>query len=120
MNAGLVAAMLLLPGVALADMQNGVQLPDGAVKVGENRYRVKEDWDGIQKYYKLVYSQAQYPRKQIVSQPGVKAIHITNPSGKNWEGMNIYSTGDDTGYFVITPQATAKPPAKKPDAAKKK
>jgi hypothetical protein len=109
------------PGSARADMVNGVQLPDGAVKVGENRYRVKEDFEGILKYYRSVYPVTAFPRRQIVNQPGVKAVHITNPNGKSFEGLNIYLSNDEVRIYVIPPADGPKPGKKRGgDSTKKK
>jgi len=105
---------------ARADVVNGVQLPDGAVKVGENRYRVKEDFEGILKYYRGVYPVAAFPRRQIVNQPGVKAVHITNPNGKSFEGLNIYLSNDEVRIYVIPPADSPKSGKKRGDSTKKK
>ncbi|HVE82874.1 MAG TPA: hypothetical protein VND93_08490 [Myxococcales bacterium] len=100
-------------------MVNGVQLPDGAVKVGENRYRVKEDFEGILKYYRTVYPISSFPRRQIVNQPGVKAVHISNPIGRSFEGLNIYLSNDEVRIYVIPP-ADAPKQGKKPGGGTKK
>lgn len=95
---------------------DGVLFPDGIQKVGENRYRAPGDFDETKKYYKTVYPPAQYPRKDIVNQPGVKAVHIVNPSGKIFEGLNIYEANDEVRIFVVP--AELKAPEKKKGAAK--
>jgi uncharacterized protein (DUF1684 family) len=69
-------------------------------------------------YYKIVYPANAYPRRSVVNQPGVKAVHITNPSGKNFEGLNIYEANDEVRIYVVTQQAapaksTPARPAKK-------
>jgi hypothetical protein len=97
----LAAALLGFTGTAAAESVSGAQLPDGAEKVGENRFRSRDDFEGTLKYYKSVYPTAAYPRKSIVNQPGVKAIHIANPSGKNWEGLNIYQANDEVRIYVV-------------------
>ena len=97
--------------MAAAEVVSGVQLPDGAEKVGENRYRAPGDFEATLKFFKTNYPPGQYPRKMIVNQPGVKAIHISNPSGKKWEGLNIYEANDEVRIFVIC--APEKPVAKK-------
>jgi hypothetical protein len=84
-----------------AENVGGVNLPDGAVKVGENRYRVKDDFKGTLKYYQGVYPPAAYPRRPVVNQPGVKAVHIVNPSGKGFEGINIYEANDEVRVFIV-------------------
>lgn len=106
-------AVLLLSGpAAWSETVHGAQLPDGAQKVGENRYRAKEDFDAVLKYYKSVYPAAAYPRKPIVNRPEVKAVHIANPSMKNFEGLNIYVANDEVRIYVI-PVAENKPVKKK-------
>jgi hypothetical protein len=106
------ALLLLAPATARSESIHGAQLPDGAQKVGENRYRAKEDFDGVVKYYRSVYPPAAYPRKSIVNRPEVKAVHITNPSMKNFEGLNIYVANDEVRIYVI-PVVEAKPTKKK-------
>jgi hypothetical protein len=115
-----LAVVAALAGAARADVVNGVQLPDGAVKVGENRYRVKEDFEGILKYYRGVYPAAAFPRRQIVNQPGVKAVHITNPNGKSFEGLNIYLSNDEVRIYVIPPADAQKSGKKRGGEATKK
>jgi len=106
------AALLLVSASARGELIHGAQLPDGAQKVGENRYRAKEDFDAVIKYYKSVYPPAAYPRKTIVNRPEVKAVHITNPSMKNFEGLNIYVANDEVRIYVL-PVAEAPKPTKK-------
>jgi len=108
------AAVLLLAGVARAEILDGVQLPDKTSKVGERRYRVPQDWENTLKYFKTVYPTATYPRRSIVNQPGVKAIHIANPSGKGWAGLNVYEANDEVRVYVVPPEGVpAKAPKKK-------
>ena len=97
--------------MAAAEVVSGVQLPDGAEKVGENRYRAPGDYEATLKFFRTVYPPGQYPRKTIVNQPGVKAIHISNPSGKKFMGLNIYEANDEVRIFVIS--APEKPVSKK-------
>ncbi|MGA9524217.1 MAG: hypothetical protein WBV82_22375 [Myxococcaceae bacterium] len=96
-----VAAVLVMASVAGAEVVGGVQLPNGVQKVGENRFRARDDFDGVLKYYRTVYPTDRYPRRSIVNQPGVKAVHISNPSGKNFEGLNIYEANDEVRIFVV-------------------
>jgi hypothetical protein len=96
-----VAAVLTTAAVAGAEVIGGVQFPEGVQKVGENRYRARDDFEGVMKYYRTVYPPDRYPRKSIVNQPGVKAVHISNPSGKNFEGLNIYQANDEVRIFVV-------------------
>ena len=112
MRLALVLAVFV-SGVAHAETVLGVQLPDSARKVAELRYRVSEDWERINKFFKEHYSSSSYPRKHIVNQPGVKAFHIVNPSGKGWEGINVYEANDEIRLFIV-PADSAKTKAKKP------
>ncbi len=104
---GMVRRMLLAIGVlgfsspAPAETVHGAHLPDGAQKVGENRYRAQQDFDAVLKHYKVVYPPSAFPRTMIVNQPGIKAIHIANPSGKNFEGLNIYQTNEEVRIYIV-------------------
>ncbi|AGC44391.1 MULTISPECIES: hypothetical protein [Myxococcus] len=104
-----------------AEVVSGAQLPDGSQKVGENRYRAPRDFEATLDYYRSVYSTSSYPRRQIVNQPGVKAVHISNPSGKNFAGLNIYEANEEVRIYIVPTQQAVKP-MKKPEAkpAKKK
>ncbi|GMT96239.1 hypothetical protein KH5H1_03580 [Corallococcus caeni] len=95
-----------------AELVNGAQIPDGAQKVGENRYRASRDFEATLDYYKNVYPTSSYPRRSVVNQPGVKAVHISNPSGKNFEGLNIYEANDEVRIYVVPLQGSAKPAKK--------
>ncbi len=109
---------MLLPAVGWSGTgPGGVQLPDGAQKVGENRYRVQGDWEATEKYFKTVYPPSAFPRKPIVNQPGIKAVHIVNPSGKGFEGLNIYEANDEVRIYVVLAEKEKKEPGK---PAKKK
>ncbi len=117
-GAGMARRVLLAIGLlgfsspSLAETVHGAHLPDGAQKVGENRYRVEQDFDAVLKHYKVVYPANSFPRTMIVNQPGIKAIHIANPSGKNFEGLNIYQTSDEVRIYIV-PAADAKQKKKK-------
>jgi hypothetical protein len=99
-------------GISRAETVHGAHLPDGAQKVAENRYRVEQDFDTTVKHYKAVYPPANYPRTMIVNQPGVKAVHIANPSGKGFEGLNIYQANEEVRIYIV-PVAETKPKKKK-------
>ena len=114
------AVVALWVAVAGAETVNGAQLPDGAQKVGENRYRAPRDFEGTITYYKSVYPVGTFPRKSVVNQPGVKAVHIVNPSGKNFEGLNIYEANDEVRIYVVPVQSTAKPAKPEPKKPGKK
>ena len=106
--------MLCLAGGARAELMDGVQLPDKASKVGERRYRCAQDWEATLKYFKTIYPTATYPRRSIVNQQGLKAIHITNPSGKGWAGLNVCEANEEVRVYVVPPEGVpAKAPKKK-------
>jgi hypothetical protein len=112
---------VLLAGAARGEVLDGVQLPDRASKVGERRYRVPQDWENTLKYFKTVYPLGSYPRRLIANQPGVKAIHIVNPDGKGWAGLNVYEANEEVRVYVVPPEGVpAKAPKKKQDTKSKK
>jgi hypothetical protein len=114
-------AAVLLAGAAQGEVLDGVQLPDRASKVGERRYRVPQDWENTLKYFKTVYSPGNYPRRPIANQPGVKAVHIANPDGKGWAGLNVYEANEEVRVYVVPPDGVpAKAPKKKQDTKSKK
>ena len=81
----------------------GFQLPDGAVKIDEDRYRLQQPWDEAVKYYRRAYPAAKYPRKVLHSQTAVRALHIENPSGIEWDGANLYEAGRGEVRVYILP-----------------
>lgn len=99
----LAGLLWMVPVGAGAEVVGGVQMPDGVRKVGENRYRAPGDFEATLKYYRTVYPPDRFPRRSIVNQPGVKAFHIRNPSGKNFEGLNIYESNDEVRIFIVRP-----------------
>jgi hypothetical protein len=114
-------AAVLLAGAAQGEVLDGVQLPDRASKVGERRYRVPQDWENTLKYFKTVYPTGSYPRRTIANQPGVKALHIANPDGKGWAGLNVYEANEEVRVYVVPPEGVpAKAPKKKQDTKSKK
>lgn len=125
LGAAVVAALWM--SAAAAEVVSGAQIPDGSQKVGENRYRAPGDFDKTMDYYKSVYPASAFPRRSIVNQPGVKAVHIVNPSGKNFDGVNIYEANDEVRIYVVPLQAVAAPvksapgskPVKKPESKPK-
>ena len=87
---------------AWGESELGASLPESARKVAEHRYKSGTDFEGTLKYYKSVYPASSYPRKLVVNQPGVKAVHIPNTSGKGgWEGLNIYEANDEVRIYVV-------------------
>lgn len=95
--------LVLLAGAsAMGESELGASIPDGARKVAEHRYKSSTDFEGTLKYYKTIYPSTSYPRKNVVNQPGVKAVHIPNTSGKGgWEGLNIYEANDEVRIYVV-------------------
>ncbi|MCA3015843.1 MAG: hypothetical protein INH41_25935 [Myxococcaceae bacterium] len=79
-------------------------MPDNARQVGEHRYKSPIDWEGTLKYYKKVYSPSTW--RSVINQPGVKAVHIPNPSGKGeWLGLNVYEANDEVRIYVVPNEA---------------
>jgi hypothetical protein len=97
----------LLAARALAgETDLGAVLPDAARQVGEHRYKSPSDWEGTMKFYKKVYSPSTW--RNVINQPGVKAIHIPNPSGKGqWIGLNIYEANEEVRIYVVPNDTTS-------------
>ncbi|MBL9036972.1 MAG: hypothetical protein JNG84_00530 [Archangium sp.] len=104
-----VVAVLLAAAAQAEVTELGAVLPDSARKVAERRYKAAGDFEAVMKFYKTTYPAAQYPRKAVIHQPGVKAIHIPNTSGRGgWEGLNIYETNDEVRIYVVPGAAGGK------------
>ncbi len=103
-KAALAAVIAAVPLLAHpADLRvAGATLPDGAVKVAENRYRVPRNYEETVKFYKTVYP-PRYTRRPIADQPGVKAFHIENPDARpgQWDGLNVYELKGEVRVFVL-------------------
>ena len=110
--------MLGLPATAM-EVEGGAQVPDNAQKVAERRYRTRNDLEETLKFYKKEYPPNAYPRKSIVNQPGIKALHIVNPSGKGFEGLNIYVANEEVRIYVV-PVGDGKVKEKKKEKEKPK
>jgi hypothetical protein len=98
-----LAALLLLPGLALAaEKAGGAIVPDDAAKIGENRYRSPRSYEETLKFYRGVYG-PRYSRRPIADTPSVKAVHIENPDAKpgQWEGLNVYELKNEARIFVL-------------------
>ena len=102
MNALLVVLLLAAATPDQGFKARGFQLPDGAVKIDEDRYRLTQPWDEAVKFYRRAYPASKYPRKNLHSQTQVRAMHIANPSGVDWEGVNLYeaSRGEVRVYIL--------------------
>jgi hypothetical protein len=102
-KAALAGVLVALPVLVLAEVRvAGALLPDGAVKIAENRYRAPQGWDETLRFYRQNYP-PRYTRRAIADQPGVKAIHVVNPDAKagSWEGLNIYEAKGEVRIFVL-------------------
>ena len=92
-------------------MVGGAQIPEGAQKVGENRYRAPQNWEETLKYFKSVYPPQAYPRRGIVNQPGIRAIHIVNTAAaRGFEGLNVYEANDEVRIYVVPRESVRKKP----------
>ena len=102
-----LVTLLLAPAVARAERVAGAQLPDGSTRIEPNRYRIERNYADALKFFRTVYPPAKYPRKQIVNQPGVKAVHIENPAARpgGWDGLNVYELRGETRVFVLVAPA---------------
>jgi hypothetical protein len=108
----LCSLLVVLSAAPLAWADNtelGALLPDGAHKVAEHRFRSPTDFEGTLKFYGKVYDKKDYPRRVILNQPGIKAVHIANPSGKSaWEGLNISEANEEVRIYVVPADTTGK------------
>ncbi len=102
-KAALAALLVALPGIALAEKVAGATLPEDARRIGEHRYQVARKYEEALKFFRAAYPPAKYPRRTIVDQPGVKAVHIENPEARpgSWDGLNVYELKGETRVFVL-------------------
>ena len=103
-KAALAATMLAAPALApAADRVAGAALPADAVRIAENRYRVRKSYEDTLKHYRAVYAPAKYPRRRIIDSGAVKAVHIVNPEARpgQWEGLNVYELKNETRVYVL-------------------
>jgi hypothetical protein len=109
----LAAALLASPAHAAGGFKaRGFFLPDGAVKVDEDRYRLPQAWEDAVKFYRATYPPAKFPRRTLRNQSGVRAMHITNASPAEWEGANLYETPrGEVRVFVMGKPEKAEEPA---------
>src|SRR5512132_4344469 len=101
-KAALAVLFVALPVLAGAEKVAGAVLPDEAVKIEGNRYRIPKSYEETLKFFKSVYG-PRYPRRPIADTPTVKAVHIENPDAKpgQWEGLNVYELKNETRVFVL-------------------
>ena len=112
----LALALLLLSTAASAASgfkARGLSLPDGSVKIDEDRYRLPQAWDEALRWYRLAYPPAKYPRRTLHSQSAVKAVHIDNPGGVEWDGANLYEAARGEVRLYILPGKEPEEPEKK-------
>ncbi len=107
------AVALLLSATAQAEVVLGAQILDGARKVGELRYRSPKRYEETLQHYRVVYPLGQYLRKPIVSQPGVRAVHIAMPAGRQFDGLNIYEANDEVRIYVVPANDVERPGRKR-------
>jgi len=105
MRIALLLAALLAAGGFKA---RGFSLPDGAVKVDDDRYRLPQTWEDAVRWYRSVYPPARFPRSTLRNQSGIRAIHIENrTAGSEWEGANLYETvKGEVRVFVLAREET--------------
>ena len=90
-------AVAFLAAVSPAQAAGGFKardffLPDGAVKVDEDRYRLPQPWEEAVRWYRATYPPPKFPRHTLRNQAGVRAMHIVNSAPGEWEGANLYET----------------------------
>jgi hypothetical protein len=112
----LLAALLAAGGFKA----RGFVLPDGAVRVDDDRYRLPQTWEDAQRFYRTAYPPAKYPRSTLRNQSAVRALHIDNPSRTDeWEGANLYETAKgEVRVFVLARAEEPKPKGKVDPASK--
>jgi len=108
-----LALLLLAAPVCLASEADlGAPVPDGSRKVAELRYRSSTDWDNTLKWYQR-HTNLSRP-KMIINQPGIKAVHLFNPSGKKrWEGLNVYEANGEVRISIVPVEKNGKKSGKK-------
>lgn len=110
----LICAVLLFSSAAYAAegfKARGFILPDGAVKIDDDRYRLPQPWDEAVKFYRRAYPPAKYPRRTLHNESAVRAMNINNPGGTDWESVNLYEAarGEVRVYVLAPKDAPPKP-----------
>jgi hypothetical protein len=111
----MISAALLLVSLAVAAAEGfkarGFILPDGAVKIDDDRYRLPQPWDEAVKFYRRAYPPAKFPRHTLHNESAVRAMNIVNPSGTDWDSVNLYEAArGEVRVYILAP--TQAPPAK--------
>ena len=108
-------ALALLTSLAAAAAEGfkarGFILPDGAVKIDDDRYRLPQPWDEAVKFYRRAYPPAKFPRHTLRSQTSVRAMHIENTGkGDDWQGVNLYEAArGEVRVFILAKEGADKP-----------
>ena len=108
----LLAALLLPISARAAEgfKARGFILPDGAVKIDDDRYRLPQPWDEAVKFYRRAYPPSKFPRHTLRSQTAVRAMHIENPARDEWEGVNLYEAArGEVRLFILARDGGEKP-----------
>jgi len=113
-----IAVVLLLAATAAIAAEGfksrGFMLPDGAVKIDDDRYRLPSPWDEAVRFYRRAYPPAKYPRRTLHSQTAYRAMLIENPERTEWEGVNLYEAArGEVRVYILVPAPTP-PPAPQP------
>ena len=110
-KAALAGLFLAWPASSLAEKVAGAIIPDESRQVAERRYRIDKSYEETLKFFRSVYPPGKYPRKPIVNQPGIRAVHIDNPEAKpgGWEGLNVYELRGETRVYVLLAPDPKKP-----------
>ncbi len=105
--AALVATLLVAPASAWAERVAGAVLPDEARQIGGTRYRVAKSYEDTLKFFKAHYPPQKFPRRAIVHQPKIQAVHIENPAPRpgGWDGLNVYELEGETRVYVLVAPA---------------
>jgi hypothetical protein len=115
-----VAFAFLLAATAAAGAGEGFKargfiLPDGSVKIDEDRYRLPQPGDEAVKFYRRAYPPAKFPRRTLHSQTAVRAMHIENPERGEWEGVNLYEAGrGEVRVYILAATGPPTPAPTKP------
>ncbi len=109
-EAVLAVFLFAAPAVARAERVAGALLPDDARRIEVNRYHIEKNYEDTLKFFRTVYPPAKYPRRPIVNQPSIKAVHIENPGRRpgTWDGLNVYEFRGETRVFVLVAPADEK------------
>ena len=84
------------------------------MKIDEDRYRLPSTWDETVKFYRRAYPPNKFPRRTLHSQTAIRAMHMENPAGGEWDGVNLYEAGRGEVRVFILPSAAPPPKAKSP------